>query len=146
MPSLEAFPQLITYVLNETNRLAQSGNTHVNAGALHEEYVRYRRAVKTVNSAAFRSELSRIRNSVAAHHLTSSNSSIDGLVEWVNAHAPAAGRSTQWIDNPVISRDLSTRRLPPPERRRLPEIPTSVEEYERKKTALDNADASDADA
>lgn len=142
---LEAFPKLARNVLNETDRLAKSGNTHIDADALREAYARYGRAVRPVNAKEFRTELSRIRNSVIAHHLTS-KSNIDGLVEWVNTHAPSAQRSTLWIDDPVIIntlkwseeattfghtayRLLNVHGLPP--------IPTDPADYKRRTAALD---------
>ncbi|PPH86348.1 hypothetical protein C5C95_14970 [Rathayibacter sp. AY1B7] len=143
---LETFPKLARKVVREADRLAGTGNTHVDAGALRRAHAEYGRAVRPMNNKPFSDELRRTRNSVAAHHITAESGNIDGLVQWVNDHASSSAVSTKWADNPVIMNSLrwsdaavrfghSAFQLLNADA--LPEI--SASEYRQKVAALDNA-------
>jgi len=67
--ALEAFPKLAGKVVRELQQLHASGHSHVDADAVTASYKKAMREV--TDDAVFMNELARVRNTVAAHHLTS---------------------------------------------------------------------------
>jgi hypothetical protein len=142
--AIESFPKLATRLIRECDRLNRNGHPNPDAETVKAALRTYKQAIKPITGDLdFMSALTRVRNTVGAHHLTTPNNSISGLIAWIAAQEeldhtaadPLVMNTMIWSMHSVKFGQEAWAALKWPD---LPPVPEESVEYARRVRAVDD--------